>query len=44
MRLEIENKSSKNILCGIIYKHPNSNLDPFLNKLFFNIDIRNREA
>ena len=42
--VEIENKSSKNILCGIIYRHPNSNLDTFLNKLFSNIDIINREG
>ena len=42
--VEIENKSSKNILCGIIYRHPNSNLDLFLNKLFSAIDIINREG
>ena len=28
----------------IIYRHPNSNLDTFLNKLFSNIDIINREG
>ena len=40
--IEIENKSSKNTLCGIIYRH--SNLDLFLNKLFSNIEIINREG
>lgn len=42
--IEIENKSSKNTLCGIIYRHPNSNLDLFSNKLFSNIEIINREG
>ena len=39
--VEIVNKSCKNILCSIIYRHPNSNLETFLNKLFSCIDIIN---
>ena len=42
--VEMVNKSSKIILCGIIYRHPNSNVETFLNKLFSCIDIINGEG
>ena len=42
--IEIVNKSGKNILCGIVYRHPSSNLETFLNKLFSCIDIINGEG
>ena len=32
--IEIENQLDKNIICCIIYRHPNSNLECFLNQLF----------
>ena len=36
--VEIENHLDKNILCGIIYRHPNSNTESFFNQLFPNIE------
>ena len=32
--VEIENHLDKNTLCGIIYRHPNSNIESFFNQLF----------
>ena len=39
--IEIVNKSSKNILCAIIYSQRSSNLETFLNELFSCIEIIN---
>ena len=41
--LEIENHLNNNILCGIVYRHPNSNIDIFLNNLYSVIDIIHQE-
>ena len=41
--VEIENHLDKNILCRIIYRHPNSNTESFFNQLFPNIEKINRE-
>ena len=43
LRVEIENHLNNNILCGIVYRHPNSNIDIFLNNLYSAIDIINQE-
>ena len=41
--IEIENQLDKNIICCIIYRHPNSNLECFLNQLFTLIEKANTE-
>jgi hypothetical protein len=41
--IEIENQLNKNILCGIVYRHPNSNLENFLNQLYSDIEQISRE-
>ena len=33
MWVEINNPSSKNILCGCIYRHPNTDIDKFIKYL-----------
>ena len=41
--IDIENQLDKNIICCIIYRHPNSNLECFLNQLFTLIEKENTE-
>ena len=41
--VEIENHLNNNILCGIMYMHPNSNIDIFLNNVYSVIDIIHQE-
>ena len=41
--IEIKNQLYKNIICCIIYRHPNSNLECFLNQLFTLIEKANTE-
>ncbi|XP_048586388.1 uncharacterized protein LOC125568354 [Nematostella vectensis] len=43
--VEIQNnKGSKNILCGVIYRHPNSSLDPFLEHFYKTMDKISKEG
>lgn len=39
----MENQLNKNILCGIIYRHPNSNLERFLDQLYSAIEHIEKE-
>ena len=41
--IEIDNQSHKNFICGIIYRHPHSNLASFMDYLNFTIDKIHRE-
>lgn len=42
--IEVHNDSHSNLLCGIIYRHPNGNLDNFIEYLNFVTDKINRET
>ena len=41
--VEIESQLNKNVLCGIVYRHPNSNLESFLNKIYSIIEKVHQE-
>lgn len=41
--IELENSLDKNILCGVIYRHPNSDLETFLNNLYKSLENIHKE-
>ena len=41
--VEIESQLNKNVLCGIVYRHPNSNLESFSNKIYSIIEKVHQE-
>ena len=44
MWIEIDIKNNRNMLCGIFYRHPNSNLESFTYSLYANIEKVHRES
>ena len=38
LRIEVQNDKNKNIVCGIIYRHPNNPLQPFLDNFYKTVD------
>ena len=42
--IEIQNKNSKNIVCGVIYRHPNSSLPAFNDTFYKTIDKIHKEV
>ena len=42
--IEVNNDSHSNIICGIVYRHPNGNLDNFIEYLNFVTDEVNKET
>jgi hypothetical protein len=42
--IEIDNHKNKNIICGVIYRHPNSNLDSFLEQFYSVLDTITTES
>lgn len=42
--IEIENKSQHNIICGVVYRHPNGSMNSFMEHINGVIDIINKEC
>lgn len=41
--IEIDNHKNKNVICGVIYRHPSSNLDAFIDKFLSVVDKASKE-
>ena len=41
--IEVDNANKRNIVCGVIYRHPNSNVDNFLSYIFYLISKIHKE-
>ena len=41
--VEIESDRNSNMICGVVYRHPSSNLETFLNKFYSVIGKINQE-
>ena len=41
--IELKHKNKKNLLCGVVYRHPKSNIDDFMNYLNNCLDMIQRE-
>lgn len=42
--VEIENHFKRNIVCGVIYRHPNSSIESFLQLLYSQIEMIHLES
>ena len=42
--IEVQNDKNKNIVCGIIYRHPNNPLQPFLDNFYKTVDKIHKES